>query len=283
VERQLRGARGTKAEKLAATLRRLYEDDTQAFGRIQSINEQAATETARRADKARDAAKRAREKRQDALRDMVRDAVGDRNLGVSGGLTFEQVRLATLHGDQAANQARQFRQLGLTGTGADRVPGAGALLRTLGTLEQNIKGTPLDKPKLQSRLAAFRRVLTGEFGKAREDVRRTIKGMFDDIDQQLKERGSGSGFKKLRPEKLAQVLGIPTAGLSTLQRRQLFSNLSQLGRGGQLPAGRTAAFAGGGTPIVIHNLHTSAVNVRQLEDDIVKRARGRAYVRRGAK
>ena len=228
------------------------------------------------ADDAKRAAEAARKAREKALK-VALAGVRRPTLGVAGGpLTLGQVRAA-----EAANtQAAQFRALGLTATGEKRAPGARTLLR----LSDQLIGRA-EPGKLEDRVKAIRKVITANFKGMSDEVRRTVRGMLDDIDNQLKDRAGprDTGFRHASPNKLAALL-LP--GGSAAERRHLAAGLSQIGRGGSFPGGRSPAFAmaGAGGGITIHGgVHLHGVqNVRELEDNLARRASQRARVRRGA-
>jgi len=116
-----------------------------------------------------------------------------------------------------------------------------------------------------------------------DEVRRTVKGMLDDLEGQLKDRPGKVGFAQASPNKLASLL-LP--GGSVAERRQLAARLSQIGPGGTVRTGRSPAFALAGATggITIQGgVHLHGVqNVRELEDNLARRASQRARVRRGA-
>lgn len=83
-------------------------------------------------------------------------------------------------------EGRQFEALGLTATGEQRTPSTGALRRRLGNLRDQIKGTALDTEKTRTQLQQIAKVLSGQFGKVGEDVRKAILEMFRNISDALK-------------------------------------------------------------------------------------------------
>jgi hypothetical protein len=262
----------------------LENEKTSILSSLKSMNEAELRERQAGAKRVADAAKRAREKaaadakkaREKMLRD-VRASLRVEDLGVKGGpLTLAQVRASVAANEQAA----QFRALGLTSTGDQRAPGARTLLR----LSDQLIGRA-EPGKLENRVKSIRKVITENFKGMSDDVRRTIRQMLDDIDLQLKDRaGPGQvGFKQGSPNTLAALL-LP--GGSVAERRRLAAGLSQIGAGGSVRTGRSAAFsgAGAGGGIVITgtvNIH-GVQNVRELEDNLARRASQRARVRRGA-
>lgn len=165
---------------------------------------------------------------------------------------------------EAARVARissQFKAIGLTAEGEQRVPGVGALRGRLTSLREQLKGTVLDTDKTRSRLAAIAKVLSGEFGKVGKDVRSAILQMFNDIASAL-ERKEGP-LTKTRKVNINALL--ENMGLSEDELRELRSRLSQItsggGRRGLAPAGATSGTNGrpgresGGVFVVHTHVH----------------------------
>lgn len=92
-------------------------------------------------------------------------------------------------------QGRQFEALGLTATGEQRTPSTGALRRRLGNLREQLKGTALDTEQTRTQLQRIAKVLSGQFGKVGEDVRKAILEMFRNISDALKsgDRSAAAG------------------------------------------------------------------------------------------
>ena len=84
----------------------------------------------------------------------------------------------------ASLTSREFRQLGLSSTGDPVTPGVANLRKRVSQITQNISGTSLDTPKLESQLARFRKVLSE--GLVPKDVRAKIKEMLDSISDEIK-------------------------------------------------------------------------------------------------
>jgi hypothetical protein len=93
----------------------------------------------------------------------------------------------------AATQSAQFRALGLTGEGADPVPGVKTLRGLLGRVESAVKGTFLDTGHTTSVLVGIRKVLSGQFGRVSDDVRGKVREMLADINRQLREHEATVG------------------------------------------------------------------------------------------
>lgn len=92
-------------------------------------------------------------------------------------------------------QSRQFEALGLTSEGEQRTPSTGALKRRLRTLREQLKGTSLDTEQTRTQLQRIAKVLSGQFGKVGEDVRKAILEMFRNISDALKsgDRSAAAG------------------------------------------------------------------------------------------
>jgi len=315
VTRRLKTAKGERAADLAKQLIQLNDQDAAALAQITSINEASAREAEAAAKRVRDAARRRLKAQQDALRASITGAFGNARLGVqgrelsvrTGKFTQAQIDAARRKQVEAAKraienqrravenqrrqeQAAQFRALGLTGTGQERVPFAATLRRQAEQLSQAIKGTPLDTDKNRNVLSRITDVLSGEnkrLGKVTEDTRRTIKDLIDAIRDPLKDADrsdvSKSLFRHLSPNKLARQLGL---GDDRDSIRRAAAVLSVVGRGGTVPAGRSLAFSGSGGinfngPVTQH-FH-GVQNLPDLERQLEKRERARAQIRRGAR
>jgi hypothetical protein len=213
-------------------------------------------------------------------------------------LTNEQALAAAVK-ERAANQkaaaltevrARQFRKLGLTGTGDEPIPGAAALRRQLGTLDQAIEGTFLDTTKTESLLSRIRQVLSGGLGKVGEEVRRKVKAIIDDLNQQLRSQDTGplTQFHKANMTKLLEGLGLSADELIALRRR-----LSRVGSGGFGAGSFGGAFgvspgaplAVGGAVVAIFH-HQTVLDGQVVEESVTRqqerRAGRNATPRRGA-
>jgi TP901 family phage tail tape measure protein len=147
-----------------------------------------------------------------------------------------QKQLVAVQGQQrdilkeiAANQAtaknaRQFKALGLTGTGDTITPSAGALSKRLGSVSKLVEGSVLDTPKTAKKLAQIAKVLSGKFGKVGKDVRAAILQMLNDIQSAL-----DSGDKKGPLTKTSSLNTFKVTaglGLTPEQERALRSRLS---------------------------------------------------------
>ncbi len=114
--------------------------------------------------------------------------------------------------------------------------------------------------------------------------RLAVQGQIDawnaiaDANNQLSgnQKGDVTKFRHVSTSKL--LAGI---GLSPAEMRAARERLATRGPGGTVP--QASGQFTHATIINIENLHSSAVNVKQLEDDIAKRARSRPQVRRGAR
>lgn len=164
---------------------------------------------------------------------------------------------------RTARQGDQFKALGLTGTGEERAPSAGALLKKQGSLLQQIKGTMLDTPKTRSMLQRIGKVLSGAFGKVGRDVRLAILAMLKDIDSAL-EGGQAKGrltkFRVVNTDAILDGLGLSGDALKEARQR-----LARLGVGGTTPrpGGAGGAFGfeiSGGSGVTINGPITVVAN-----------------------
>jgi hypothetical protein len=154
-------------------------------------------------------------------------------------------------------KARQFRSLGLGPTGGDLVPGLKNLRTRLGSITDAVKGTFLDTDKTRSLLGRIRKILSGGFGAVSEDVRSTIKGMLDDIRQQLNDfAGKGPLTKTagLDTKKIIAGLGLDPETAGIIRGRLSGFNTAGLALAGA-PSPRGGGFVGG-RPIVVES-HTT--------------------------
>lgn len=155
---------------------------------------------------------------------------------------------------RAAVQAGQFKALGLTAEGEEKIPTAANLKKRLGSISEAIKGTPLDTDKTRSMLERFRRVLAGEFGKITEETREFInnyiKALSGDLDV---KKGPLTKTSGLNTKKFLEGLGLTPE--QEAEARSRLSGLNSAGRqlAGNVPAsGRGGGFAGG-PPIVVQS------------------------------
>lgn len=156
---------------------------------------------------------------------------------------------------RAGTQAAQFRALGLTAEGGDKVPTVENLRKQLQQVAERIAGTPLDTKKLRDKLKQIRAVLSGEFGKATEETRRKIKELLDAIRGGFDDIGEGpltktSGFNT---KKILEGLGLDAATAAELRSRLSGFNTAGVAlAGGTVP---TSSTAGGsfGQPIVLES------------------------------
>jgi hypothetical protein len=207
--------------------------------------------------------------RQQELRDAQAEAAARRR---------ERLRLRP-----ERRRARQFEALGLTGEGAERVPGVGALRRRLGTLRTQIEGTILDTPKTRAQLARIAKVLSGQFGKVGRDVRAAILQMFSDINSAL--GGTGGGGPQTKARKLNINTMLAGIGLSEEELRELRSRLSQqttttLGAGRPRPRSFSTGTAGvgggvGGTFVIHNHIHLDGQKIASSTTRHQQRARRR--------
>jgi hypothetical protein len=151
-------------------------------------------------------------------------------------------------------QAAQFKALGLSASGGDRIPGVENLRKQLASLGDRVTGTPIDTTKLRTQLDGVRKVLSGAFGKATEETRAKIKELFAAIRGELSDgsKGALTAGRKLDVNKIADGLGLSGDALKQLQGR--LSRISPDGTvavagrsafGRQLPATEVSVFLDG--------------------------------------
>lgn len=205
--------------------------------------------------------------------------------GLSSTLPDLKLQLAQINSEltQARNDARnslQYKAIGLTATGDALVPGVKSLHAELKKVTEGISGTILDTSKTTSLLSHIRKVLSGGLGAVGRDVRDKIKGILDDISNQIKNAGGGdlTKFQHVTRNRLLAGLGLDTETLKLIKQR-----LASVGAGGTVPGGHSLAFAGGG---VVYNgpvtQHFHGVNdPKKMQSALTKQARSRPLVRRG--
>lgn len=112
-----------------------------------------------------------------------------------------------------------------------------------------------------------------------------IKSIQDQIAQNAKDAADKAKkdslplFRHLSATAFVDQYGL---GLTTRQKHRLEVGLGMMGPGGTMPPGASAQFTSG-TSINIEHFHSSAPDVPALENEIVKRAKARPNVRRGAR
>ena len=90
-----------------------------------------------------------------------------------------------------------------------------------------------------------------------------------------------SSFKRISGQGFAESLGL---NLTAQQKRAIEIGFAAVGPGGTVPGQASTQFRAGGlgtTTINIDSFHSSATNVKQLEDDLTRRAKARPHTRRG--
>lgn len=158
--------------------------------------------------------------------------------------------------DLAALQRKQFKSLGLSGSGEEIVPGVKNLKKQFASLSDRVADSPGQvSKKLVSRLAGVRKLLAGAFGKLSEDTRAAISDLFgairDEFDNQ-DQKGPLTKTSALNSKKVLAGLG-----LSGDQIRELRGRLSGFNSAGIALADKAApsgSFAGG--PVVVES-HTT--------------------------
>jgi hypothetical protein len=189
------------------------------IARQKSLNESNASAAKAAADAAHDAAVRAAQDQREAEQAAVKRRAEQR-------------------------KAQQFKDLGLTSEGAEKIPGAGSLLGRAKSLQDQIKGTPLDTSQTQAQLQRIIKVLKTNFKTAGRDVREAILDMLNEISGALSGKGKAgaiagvqTGFVKRGIGKLLEGLG-----LSPEQVKELEQRFAQQGPGGTVPGKGTSAF-----------------------------------------
>lgn len=147
-----------------------------------------------------------------------------------------------------ARTERQFKALGLSGTGEDKLPGIRALRRQLLSIGSAVEGTFLDTGKTRTMLSSIRKVLGGGLGAVTDEVKQKVSDMLSDIDRQLKEfqgGGNRTKTKALDPDTILAGLGLDPDAVRRLRARLSGFNTA----GVSLAGGGTGAF---GVPIQVN-------------------------------
>lgn len=186
-------------------------------------------------------------------------------------------------------QRRQLRLLGLDASGGDLAPSIGTLRKRFAAIGDAIKGTFLDTNKTRSLMQNVRNLLRGQLGKLGEDMRRKLKEILGDLNQQLKDasrEGPKTEFAKRGVEALAAGLGLTPEQIKELRQR-----FARLGPGGSAPKKGIGAFelaipttsAGGGNLIININGDIRTESPDAFIREIQKRADRRSGSRRGTR
>ena len=160
----------------------------------------------------------------------------------------KQIEKQMRENQRAEMQRDQFRALGLTGEGDKPTPTISNLQKQLGSLEQSVKGTPLDTAATRSLMERARKVLAGQWGKATEETRAKIRDFFAEIRGELRngERDGGPLTATKALDTSAIVKGL---GLDPAEAAEIRSRLSGFNTGGVALAGgtvpRSSSTAGG--------------------------------------
>jgi hypothetical protein len=197
---------------------------------------------------------------------------------------IRQERADTLRqqSEQQAQQIeeKQFLALGLTKEGQKRLPGKGALLRRLGTLRDQIKGTVLDTAKTRAQLQKIENVLRSATKKLSAGVVQAILDMYGDISGALEGGGGGAQgpitkFAQRGVKQIIDGLGLTAEQAKALEQRMSGVGASGVATGGRLPgaAGPIPHGAGRGDVIVHGDLIVQDV---RDPDDLVKKAQRKA-------
>lgn len=258
--------RGNTAKFVAAAqdaAARINSYDSQLAG-IAAARVAASEAAAREAQDARDKIREAEEKRRQA----VIDAIGE---GVHGAQViadaFEKARAqlpplpSRLSGTGRATAeqiaARQFRELGLGPTGDELAPTLRGLRAQANRIGKALEGTFLDKPKTRSVMENIRNVISGQLGSVRSDVRKTVKGILDDLDRQLKDHAASGPETAFRTTNVRKILA--AAGLDPESVKRASFALSRLGAGGTVPGTGRGAF---GIPLAAGSQRDIVVKTR---------------------
>jgi TP901 family phage tail tape measure protein len=172
-------------------------------------------------------------------------------------------------------RADQFEALGLTREGQERTPSAGALLRRARTLQDELKGTPLDTADNRAQLARIVSVLRKNFKTAGRDVRQAILDMLNEISGGL-DQGTRSGpltkTTGLNTKKILTGLGLSADEINALRGRLSSFNSAGVAPAAalSLPSGNlpTGGFVGG--PIVVESHTTVEVDGVKLAQVVTK-------------
>lgn len=257
--REIRNLRARReAARLAAIAKKAEADRKKAA---------AALAAARRRARRLEALRRAREEREAAAEELRQaELAAARAEKAASDAAARAARAQRRVSLQSSRQSDQFRALGLTAEGQQRIPSTQALKRRLGTLRDQLKGTVLDTPKTAEQLARIARVLSGKFGKVGRDVRAAIQQMFADIAGAFDQGGKQGPLTQttsIRSKKL--LAGI---GLSPDEIRELRGRLSSFNSAGLAPAGSRNRPSGGGftggTGFVIENNLTVTIDGQKI-------------------
>jgi hypothetical protein len=167
--------------------------------------------------------------------------------------------LARRRAARAREQARQFRALGLAGTGEEIVPGVKNLQQRIASALRRAGSGELDiGSKLVDRLKLARNLLKKEGAKLTEDTRRVINDLLRTLNQ---------GADKIKEGPLTKTTGLNAdkvlagLGLSPEQERQARARLSSFNSAGRSLSGdrRPTGNFRDGQPIVVES--TTNVNL----------------------
>jgi hypothetical protein len=259
IDRRITENRGQIADKAAEAARKLKEKEQRA-AKAERAAEKASLERATKRVAAINAAARAMVQRINRAGTRLRDTM------------------------RAAEQRAQYRALGLTGAGEERLPKVDVLLTRLRKLRVAIRGTDQDTRANRTFLMGAIGDLLGRHGTVTKATVSRINDFYTSVHEALDKGNKGTlrYFKHFSAEAIVDSLG---AGLTGAQKRRLELALSGVGPGLTVPTAHSTAYAAGIRPgVVIHEAHFHGVqNLTQLEDEMEKRQRARAYRRRGAR
>lgn len=172
----------------------------------------------------------------------------------------------------AAEQAAQFRSLGLTAEGDKPIPTIENLRKQLEQLDAKI-----DSGRSQSILNRIRKVLTDPISKATEETRQAIRDMFAEIRGELDKGLEGPLTKTsgLNTKKIIEGLGLDAVTAAEIRSRLSGFNSAGRALAGNVPTGALSGAAFGAT-IVVEN-H----NVTTLDGEVVARSVTRSQQKAG--
>ena len=225
-----------------------------------------------------DAAKARRDAAKQAAQDARDAAAAAKAAAEAAQQQAQQQAQAAYDAAVAARRQRQFVALGLLPSGDEPIYES-KLITQLKRIRGQVKGTSLDTKELEKQLAGVGAVLTNKFGVPLYEVGQKIQGILDGIDEKLKGiQSTANRFRHVSSARFVDSLGL---NLTPLERERLRVGVARLGSHNTLPAQRSSQFTGGGA-IVIHSATFHGVtDMREFEQQLTKRAKGRAHTRRG--
>jgi hypothetical protein len=177
-------------------------------------------------------------------------------------------------------EAQLFAILGLGPTGDAKVPTVHKLTAEVANLTKKIVGTVYDTAANERKLTQLRKLLLDRALPGHPEVKQKAQDIIDTLTSSLSSASQLPRFKHVTATALLSGLGLDPTTMRILHAR-----LAQLGPGGTVPAGASAAFAGAGAgrEIVVHNTLTldGQVVTRTVTRGQQKDATRRTQSRRG--